>query len=807
LPIVSPSEAWLALLPFIAIISGVAGDQLISAFDQAWAILIPLPRVVLVVTMILVVLAGGQTWSLMGELGHATGSTQNETQTAIGQYLANCLRGETGDAPCAQQGPNAPIFYVPAGILNQPATRLLLGAALENGRMRAFDPSRDLLPSTTPAGDLFYLVAIEDQPVIDLMQQLYPTAKLHAEPTDQAGPTRFLVIQIPLADVVAHQGLAGQYYAGATATGTAQETRIDGPLAFDWGSNRPIEGPFSVVWDGSLLVPAPGDYAFTLLGLDNSSNSSGGQPGPVVSVQLDGNLILDSSLGLAAKTQQLAQGAYHFTMRYHTDGPASDWALHWTPPGGIEQVLPREQFYSPALPNIGLIGAYYDGSNWDGKLLALRKDMVLGAPVDLPLPYSVDWTGKLAANRAGEYYFAVTANGPVKLTIDGTDTLFHTPSSDPATGPGYSQSSIYLEQGWHDIDLRYAPSAISDLRVLWQPPGSSPLLLAGRYLLPTQAPVTMADVPLPSAPALVDATLGNDNFALSVNMQPYRPVPSIPPSNLPLLASEQVWTLANGCGAGDFQFASPRGIAIDSQNGRIYVADSDNHRVTELRLDDGSRMTTYALPGFQEPVDVAIDPGGALLVLDATVQNIVRIDRATGEAAPLSMNTGFYHPRGFAVDQGGNIIVADTGGARVVVLDATGTFLTQFGGTDSGLGQGQPTDVQVLGNQLWAISADSGRLWRLDNMGSVPVSNRASTVTGPQLATLPDGSGFFMSDPARRTVLYFTPDGQPLGQLGYSDTFANPVGVAAAFDQQGLVNLVVGDSASCTVSLWRLRTR
>jgi hypothetical protein len=204
-------------------------------------------------------------------------------------------------------------------------------------------------------------------------------------------------------------------------------------------------------------------------------------------------------------------------------------------------------------------------------------------------------------------------------------------------------------------------------------------------------------------------------------------------------------------------------------------------------------------------VDVAVDPQGTLLVLDAMAQNIFRIDRVTGESALLALDTSFYRPRGLAVDRIGNIAVADTGGARVVLLDATGSLLAQFGGPETGLGQGQPVDVLALGEQLWAIAADHGRLWRLDVMGSVAVSERTNTVTGPQLAGLPDDSGFFLSDPVRRTVLYFAPSGQLLGQLGYADTLINPVGVATTFSEDGSVNLVVGDSAACTIALWRIR--
>ena len=254
---------------------------------------------------------------------------------------------------------------------------------------------RDLLPSTTPTGDLFYLVGLENQPVIDLLRQLYPTAQLRAEPTDRVGPTLFLVIQIPLVDVLNHQGLAGRYFAGTETIGDPVETRLDGPLRFAWSSNPPLAGPFSVLWEGSLLVPDPGTYTFAI------DTSATGPDAPVISLQLDGNLVLDSSLGLVEKAEVLAQGAYQFTLRYRATSAASDWALRWTPPGGAPGDLARTQLYSPALPNIGLIGTYYAGSNWDGPVLTTRKELVLGAPVDLPPPYSIDWTGKLAAARAG----------------------------------------------------------------------------------------------------------------------------------------------------------------------------------------------------------------------------------------------------------------------------------------------------------------------------------------------------------------------------------------------------------------------
>jgi DNA-binding beta-propeller fold protein YncE len=420
----------------------------------------------------------------------------------------------------------------------------------------------------------------------------------------------------------------------------------------------------------------------------------------------------------------------------------------------------------------------------------------------------VVWRGQLAVPRAGETFFAVTANGPVVLVVDGRATLLHTPPADLASGPGYSQAAIYLTRGWHSLELRYAPAGRSDLRVLWQPPGSGPQLLLGRYLLPTEAPVTQADVPLPPPPELLDARLGDDLFALSANIDTGvagPPLRSVLPVALPGLLAEPVWSVGNGCGAGEGQFASPRGVAVDGAGGRIYVADAENRRVVELALADGQPVRVFALEGFAEPVDVALDPQGALLVLDATAQLIFRIDRQTGESSPLALGTGFYKPRGLGVDAVGNIAVADTGGARVALLDPSGGQLAQFGGQQTRLGVGQPVDTVAVDGRWWALTAEEGRLWQLDTLGSLAVVERANTLTGPQLAALEDGSGLFVSDPIRRTVIFLAPTGEPLGQLAYPDAFANPMGVAAARAEDGLVQLIVTDSAACQVSAWHVR--
>jgi sugar lactone lactonase YvrE len=792
------ADALLPLLPVVLLAASAAADELIAVFDHAWSSLIPLRRTLVVVTAALLIVVGREAWTLTRQLGGAGATAQNAAEAAMARYLADCLAGERPDDPCSRQGDAAPIFYAPPAVIDGSplgaTTRLLAGSALTAGRVLPLDPARDLLPAAAPAGDVYYLVGLDNQPVIDLLQQLYPTATLTAEPRDGEGGTLFLVVTITRAEALAHQGLAGQYV--TASSGAVVTTTLDGPLSFAWQDAPPLEPPFFVEWEGSLLAPAAGAYTFALAGLD-------GETPPVVSLQLDGKLVLDTSLGLLEQRELLVEGYYRLTVRYRADAPPGDWAVTWTPPGGEPAPIPRAALYSPPLPTLGLIGTYYAGSTWTGPALTVRKDLILAADVDLPRPYSVAWTGKLAATRAGEYLFAVTANGPVILTLDGRDVLSYLPPEDLASDPAYGQAGLYLDAGWHDVTLRYAPAGRSDLRVLWTPPGSAPSLLMGRYLLPSLAEVTTADAPLPAAPELLDARLGDNTFALTTNLDFYQPTTSAPPSALPVLLSEPVWQSPQGCGADKTQLDSPRGATLDATGQRLYIADANNRRVVVLDADTGAPMDQVALPEFQEPVDVAFDANGTLLVLDAVAQAIYRVDGATGEVGSVSL-AGFYRPRGLAVDATGNVLVADTGGARVAMLDALGSVIAQFGGPSSWLGQGQPVDVLAAANgSYWAIAADHGRLWRLDVLASVPAIERANTLTGPHLAGLPDGS-FFVSDPSRRTVIYIAPNGQPYGQLTTPDALVSPTGVAATL-RDGLVYVAVVDSATCRAGMWRVR--
>jgi sugar lactone lactonase YvrE len=274
----------------------------------------------------------------------------------------------------------------------------------------------------------------------------------------------------------------------------------------------------------------------------------------------------------------------------------------------------------------------------------------------------------------------------------------------------------------------------------------------------------------------------------------------IPPANLPPLPLERLWQIGGACGSGRDQLAAPHGAAFSPAGDKLYVADTGNRRVVVYSVD-GALETVLTGDALQEPVDVAVATDGTLLILDAAVQGVFRVE-AGGELAPVPLQTGFYHPRGLGIDKVGNMAVADTGGGRVVIVEPGGTQAGQFGGQGSLLGRGQPVDALAAEGVLWAVSAEDGRLWNLNSGGSMTSVQPTGTVDGPQLASLADGR-LLVSDPARSTFLLLAASGQPLGQFAYAGELATPTGIAATRIGDGNI-IAVADTRACTLSVWRL---
>ena len=140
-------------------------------------------------------------------------------------------------------------------------------------------------------------------------------------------------------------------------------------------------------------MPEAGVYGFDIL------MEPGDDPNPNFTLQLDGSLILDTSLGVTEKFESLAQGVYRLTILLRAESAPRHWEVRWQTREAGFTPIPRSALTGPPPPNVGLLGAYYAGEQFQGQTIALRKDPILG----MPLPED----SRLSANGADSYSVSI----------------------------------------------------------------------------------------------------------------------------------------------------------------------------------------------------------------------------------------------------------------------------------------------------------------------------------------------------------------------------------------------------------------
>jgi hypothetical protein len=770
-PVVDVANDALVLLAPLLLAGAAAIDQLVGQTQRVWAAVMRPGAVTAVAGAALTVSLLVSVADLRQSVTAEEISGVNRTALAAAQYMT------------AMENDESPLILLPKPLFDEPLVQLSTAKSIQAGLSRPFVQSRDLPFLDEPSSDVIYLFPVQESALQRLVQSIYPTGENETIFGDDGEPLLFVLRVARNALIDAH----GLTQATINNEGAADLSIRHGPLHFASPDPASPSEMQNVVWRGSLLIPTSGDYRFAVQS----------PPGALFTLLLDNRLTLDTSAGLTEQTISLPQGWQSLDIRFRRGDEPGDLIVQWQPPGGELTPIPAEALFNPSLPNMGLQASYYGGDNWDGPPIAQRKEWLIRPDDSLSPPYSVHWQGKIAAPRGGEMLIGVVTDGFVQVDVDGRRVIDF--RANPATGELTNEGVIVLEQGWHGVEIRYATgSAAPEFKLYWQPPGSGPAPLPPEMLAPTTVDLAALDLPLPAPPPLVDERLGDDAFALSASIDLWQPGLRLALENSPPLPLEHVWT-TGGCGAGVGQFGSVRGVDLDPEGERIYVADAGNRRVVTLGLD-GQRVEVLPIEGLVEPVDVALAPDGLLLILDALLPGVVQFAADSGSGLVTPFDDELQRPRGLDVDSLGLIYVADTGGARVAVFDSGGRLIAEFGGPDSTLGQGQPVDVLLTGRSIWAMTAGDGRLWQLDSLGSLTAVPPTDVIFGPQLAGLPDGR-FFVSDPMGRRIVFMGANGRPLAQFAGGGALMRPNGVAVAM-RGGELLLVVGDTAACTVSLW-----
>lgn len=231
-------------------------------------------------------------------------------------------------------------------------------------------------------------------------------------------------------------------------------------------------------------------------------------------------------------------------------------------------------------------------------------------------------------------------------------------------------------------------------------------------------------------------------------------------------------------GSGNGQFNNPVGIAVDAK-GRVFVADRDNNRIQRFSPSTGDLTHLFknkwgglgSTDGqFSSPFGVAVNTNtGDVYVADTNNHHIQQFD-ASGtfirKWGSFGADNGeFSSPQGVAVDPNtGNVYVADTNNHRIQQFDAAGTFVRKWGssGSDSGdfsFPQGVAVDPNT--GEVYAADTNNHRIQKFTSAG-VFIRGIGNGITWTGTAPTPGSSnlnGWFNMPrkvAARNGLLYVT---------------------------------------------------
>jgi DNA-binding beta-propeller fold protein YncE len=239
---------------------------------------------------------------------------------------------------------------------------------------------------------------------------------------------------------------------------------------------------------------------------------------------------------------------------------------------------------------------------------------------------------------------------------------------------------------------------------------------------------------------------------------------------------------------------------VTDANGRTYVTDISNHAIFVFDQAAG-KLLVWDSAGdnvrFVTPIGIALGKNGQILVADAELGRVFRLDR---DGKPLGdFGSGILtRPTGLARDPlRGRIYVSDTHAHDVKVFDDNGILLEIIGHRGDGTGESEfnfPTHLAFGADKLYVSDTMNARVQIFDALGK-PVGSigqrglNVGNLVRPKGVTLDSAGNLYVIESYYDYLLVFNDTGKfllPIGGTGKEPgQFYLPSGVWS--DQQGKI--------------------
>ncbi|MCF6149083.1 MAG: hypothetical protein E3K37_10525 [Candidatus Kuenenia sp.] len=268
-------------------------------------------------------------------------------------------------------------------------------------------------------------------------------------------------------------GLLVQYYDNEDWKGTSIFEEIAPSVNFNWPNevDKFVPSPFSMVYEGYLIIKKTGQYTFTLASDDGSW------------LYINNSLLIDNGgphrVQTISDTITLNKGVHKILIKYFDKGGGAVLKLTWKFESGRETIipekvlLPKKAIHTLQNRQNGLYVKYYDNTEWHGKPIYEDVDTEIGFnwPNDKAKlfysPFSIMWDGFIDINTADNYTFLLSSDDGSWLFIDDALIIDNGGSHMVKEKSG----TVFLNKGKHKIKIKYFDKkGGAVLKLLWKTP-------------------------------------------------------------------------------------------------------------------------------------------------------------------------------------------------------------------------------------------------------------------------------------------------------------------------------------------------